>query len=165
MSIKHRVKDALYLWEDERYEGALLNILVAIAATARLRYPNRQEKDGIVFQRFLKESLSEDINSEDINVEFRGKKVSLEKIFYIWLRNMLIHEGVMPPDIKFIQVEDLDALIVWQPKPPNKVLKLSDNWFDKLVNIVVSAPENKKELDGFEYLKICKIENSNKILF
>ena len=49
MSIEHRIKDALYLWEDERYEGALLNVLVAVAATSRLRYPDRREKDGAVF--------------------------------------------------------------------------------------------------------------------
>jgi hypothetical protein len=40
MSIRARVEDALFLWDKGRLEGAFLNALIAVAATARRIYPD-----------------------------------------------------------------------------------------------------------------------------
>ena len=49
MSIYTHVEDAILLWKDGRLEGAFLNALVAVAATARRRYSghNREKGPGV----------------------------------------------------------------------------------------------------------------------
>ena len=69
VSIRARVEDAEFLWKHERYEGAFLSALSAVAATARLRYPDRKAtKDGDSFRQFLKSG-----RSGELGVEFRGE--------------------------------------------------------------------------------------------
>lgn len=64
MSIRDRVTDAIILWRSGRKDGALLSALVAVAATARRRYPvgtpsideptsRRGMGDRESFERFL----------------------------------------------------------------------------------------------------------------
>lgn len=66
MSIKARLDDAVVLYENGRKEGALLLILVAVAATSRKRYPeitpsrlytNQTMKDKEAFTLFLKDEM------------------------------------------------------------------------------------------------------------
>ena len=52
MSIPDRLADAELLLRHDRHEGALIMVLVAIAATARKRYPNKKF-DGDAFCTFL----------------------------------------------------------------------------------------------------------------
>ncbi len=134
----------MFLWKNGRFEGALLNALIAIAATARLRYPDRAKiSDKDSFEKFFGESRSDKTNVGKINVEFRGECRPIENIFYKWLRCELVHEGGMPADIEFIQSEDKDALMIRAGGAPEYKLKLSDSWFRHLVGIVIDAPENK----------------------
>lgn len=80
MSIKTRIEDASILLEMDRKEGALLAALVAVAATSRKRYPDRDAiLDGKAFETFVSEELSKYGPgwSEDtgIDILFRGKKI------------------------------------------------------------------------------------------
>jgi len=82
MSIYNRVEDAKSLWQNGRHEGAILSVLLAIAATARLRYPDRKAmKDGVAFTQFF-----ESANPGRMHVEFRKEMHSIEHIFYKWIR-------------------------------------------------------------------------------
>ena len=110
-----------------------------MAATARLRFPNRKNvTDKEAFEKFLHES-----NQVKTSVEFRGECRPIENIFYKWLRCELVHEGKSPPDIQFIPSEDPNALMIRAGGAPEYILKLSDNWFQHLAGIVIQSPENK----------------------
>jgi hypothetical protein len=138
MSIRRRVEDAQFLWDHGRKEGALLAALVAVAATARLRFPDRKTvKDGEAFERFF-----ESVRSVRLNVEFRGEIHTIEHVFYKWLRCELVHEGGIPVDVQFTPGPGLS---VRAGGSPAFVLQLSEAWFDHLVGAVRTAPENSRE--------------------
>lgn len=138
MSIRARVEDAEFLWQHERYEGAFLSALSAVAATSRLRYPDRKAtKDGDAFRKFLKGG-----KGGELGVEFRGDVHSIEHIFYKWLRCELVHEGGLPVDIQFMPDAPLGALSIRAGGKPEFILKLSHGWFHYLLSLVTNAPEN-----------------------
>ena len=139
MSIRARVEDAEFLWKHERYEGAFLSALSAVAATARLRYPDRKAtKDGDSFRQFLKSG-----RSGELGVEFRGEPHPIEHIFYKWLRCELVHEGGLPVDIQFMPDATPGALSIRAGGEPEFILKLSHGWFHYLLSLVANAPENR----------------------
>jgi hypothetical protein len=54
MSIRERLEDARILFAQGRRDGALLSVLIAVAATSRRRYPRTTTmRDGDAFIRFL----------------------------------------------------------------------------------------------------------------
>ncbi len=138
MSIRHRVEDALFLWENGRLEGAFLNILVAVAASSKLRFP--REKDKVSFEKFLEESTT-----VKLSVEFRGQRYPIEYILYKWFRCELLHEGQIPIDIQFMPDTEPNSATVRAGGAPEYTLKLSLGWFHHLLKIVISAPENRDE--------------------
>ncbi len=139
MSIRKRIDDAMFLWQNNHTEGAFLSALIAVAATARLRYPDRANiNDKESFEKFLGES-----SQAKIQVEFRGECRPIENIFYKWLRCELVHEGGIPTDIEFVPSENQNALMIRAGGAPEYKLKLSENWFHHLVSIVLEAPENQ----------------------
>jgi hypothetical protein len=144
MSIRDRIEDAKFLWQNGRHEGAFLSALLAVAATARLRYPDRKAvKDGEAFTQFFKNA-----RPGNLGVEFRGELHPIEHIFYKWLRCELVHEGGLPVDIKFMDNTAPNSLSFRAGGAPNFVLLLSYSWFEHLVAIVASAPENASIFSG-----------------
>lgn len=133
MSIRARVEDALFLYQNGRYEGAFLNILVAVAATSRKEYPNISgERER--FELFL--------NSRwrgVISVEYRSKCYPIPQIFYKWFRCELVHEGGLPVDIELL---DTDVMSLRAGGHPEYVLKISRGWFHWLVQSVIQASCN-----------------------
>jgi hypothetical protein len=139
MSIRGRLDDARFLWQHGRQEGALLSALTAVAATSRLRYPNRKAvKDGDAFKQFL-----ESAHSVRLTVEFRGEMHSIEHILYKWLRCELVHEGGIPVDVQFVEDKEPGVLSVRAGGKPEFVLKFSRGWFHHLLQSVEEAPENR----------------------
>lgn len=151
MSIRHRIEDALFLWENGRLEGAFLSVLVAVAASSKRRFP--KEKDRISFERFLEESVT-----VKLSVDFRGQLHTVEHILYKWLRCELLHEGQIPIDVQFMPDTELNSRTVRAGGFPEYVLKLSVGWFYYLLSIVINAPENKDEFKNF----ICQTKNNAK---
>jgi hypothetical protein len=136
MSIQARVEDAQFLWRSGRLEGAFLSAVSAVAATSRLRYPNRNAvRDGEAFRQFLASA-----HSVRIDVEFRGELHPIEQVFYKWLRCELMHEGALPLDIQFMP-EETTELSVRAGGSPEYVLKLSRGWFHHFLQAVLNAPE------------------------
>ncbi len=144
MSIRARIEDAMFLWNNGHKEGAFLSALVAVASTAKRISPDRMAiGDRDAFEQFLKSA-----HSVRLSVEYRGELHTIEHIFYKWLRCELIHEGGLPTDLEFMPDTKPGTLSVRAGGAPEFVLKLSEGWFHFLVNSVVSAPINSDQFDS-----------------
>jgi len=146
MSIKDRLEDADLLSRHGRKEGALVLVLVAVAATSRRRYPKKKVcRDGEAFKRFIRDEMATVTGGPDKNVAFPfdGKQnVPLEDILYTHLRCQLFHEGEMPGTIVFTQPKRhegrvCNVLHLTQP------LGFPEGWVDNLAKAVREAPENR----------------------
>ena len=131
-----RVDDALFLWNNGRHDSAFLMALIAVAATARLRYPKPKMNDREGFEQFLR-----DTRLRVGRVEFRGDGHPLEHIFYTFLRNNLVHEGALPVDIQFMTESDPQMMTIRAGGAPEYVLKIGHGWFHHMIGSVKQAPE------------------------
>ena len=139
MSVKDRIIDAQLLYANGRKEGALLSILVAVAATARKRYPVGSKADGDAFTSFLAEELPKVIRVKHFNVKFRNEMILLQVLLYKFIRCNLAHEAELPEDIKF---EESDGLSV---SVDDDCITFSDRLIDVLATVVSNAEENSNE--------------------
>lgn len=143
MSIKARIDDSRVLYATGRREGALLSLLVAVAATSRRRYPQRKSKttpagmtDREAFTKFMHDEMPAIARVQDLDVKFRGSMIRLEELFYEFVRCELAHEATLPHDVRF---ERTDRQYV---KVDDAFVELSDGWLDSIANAVQNAPEN-----------------------
>ncbi|PYP84385.1 MAG: hypothetical protein DMF61_20310 [Blastocatellia bacterium AA13] len=145
MSIRARIDDALFLWDNARLEGAFLSALAAVAGSSRRQFPDRKAvNDRDAFERFLTGA-----HSVRISVEYQGECHPVEHIFYKWLRCELVHRGAIPVDIQFMTDDDPGTMSVRAGGAPEYVLKISHGWFHHLINAVVNAPINANEFRDF----------------
>jgi hypothetical protein len=161
MSIRQRIEDAVILDSIGRKDGALLSVLIAVAATSRLRYPEgtksnlkhgNEMADGEAFQTFLFEE------SESIYGKGRFLKLSSPcpdpkkptapavnlshyTILYKCVRNELVHAAKLPCTIEFQRYNDGDLHTAYI-ETENKFV-FSDSWLSKLIRVVVFSVENK----------------------
>jgi len=114
-----RIEDAGVLADAGRFEGALLLLLVAVAATARKRYPRGtlsrkrpKEKmgDREAFTLFLKDEMWRLVREHTDIVYFRGRKRPIEDFLYEFLRCELIHDAGVPTDLQPLRADDLLTL-------------------------------------------------------
>lgn len=128
MAIQDRIEDAVLLWHEGRRESALLLACVAVAARARLEFP--EETDGFVaFEQQLRQGLS-----PRIRVEFRGELHSVEKLLYVWVRCELVHNAAIPLDL--VIDDDLgEGLVVRAGGAPDYLLRFSPGWFGFLTAV------------------------------
>ncbi len=133
--IRSRIDDAILLWDKGRQEGAFLSALIAVAATARRRYPKTKDREA--FEQFLKDS-----HTVRLSVEYRGECHPIEHVFYKWLRCQLVHEGGIPVDIQFMQDAQPGSMSVRAGGAPEHILKIGSGWFHHMIASVVQAPEN-----------------------
>jgi hypothetical protein len=134
LGIRNRIDDALLLWKNGREDGAFLSALIAVAATARLRYPKMKDRE--CFEQFLR-----DAHSVKLSVEYRGECHSIEHIFYKWLRCQLVHEGGLPLDIEFMRDDKPGSMSVRAGGAPEYILKIGHGWFDHMIGSVIQALE------------------------
>lgn len=147
IGIRNRIDDALFLWKNGRAEGALLLALIAVAATARLRYPIMKDRE--CFEQFLR-----DTHLPILRVEYRGECHPFEHIFYKWLRCQLVHEGGLPLDIQFIGEDEPNSMFVRAGGAPEYILKIGHGWFDHMIGSVILAPENSGHFRNDERSKV-----------
>ncbi|MGD0536798.1 MAG: hypothetical protein ABSC03_04035 [Verrucomicrobiota bacterium] len=139
--IDNRLGDALLLWKTGRREGAFLSALIAVAAAARRRYPTLKDREA--FEKFLA-----DCHTVRISVEYRGECHPVEHIFYKWLRCQLVHEGGLPPDIRFTKDSEPGSMSVRAGGAPEFILKIGTGWFSHMIASVQQAPENADQCRG-----------------
>lgn len=146
MSIRKRLEDAQFLFANERFDGALLSVLVGIAATSRKRRPV-PTKDRVAFESFLGEEMIVVTGGgvANYNVMFREEMMPLQKLLYKFVRNELAHEGKLPKDVKFVDGEPGRVSLEVQPE----AITLSKSWMEGLMKCVQFAPENGDEFPEF----------------
>ena len=108
VGVQARVEDAGMLADNGRYEGAMLLLLIAVAATSRKRYPRgmlskkypkKKMSDGEAFTTFLKDEMRRLVKEHDDFIVYDGEKKPVEEFLYKYLRNQLVHEGRTPIDL------------------------------------------------------------------
>jgi len=166
MSVKARIDDARVLWEAGRWEGAVIQVLIAVAATVRKRYP-KPISDKQAFCDFIRDELAKITNGPFINVSFYyagNPRVPIEEIIYRFIRCALIHEGHLPPNMTLTNPVPGDGKPVGIS--PNgtpydgklfNVLSLYDvlgfpiGWIWNLIRVVSEARENKTDFPEGTY--------------
>ncbi|EKA6056037.1 hypothetical protein OLZ71_003316 [Vibrio parahaemolyticus] len=177
MSIKQQIDDAIFLAENQRYLGALTNLLLAVAASSRKVFPWKEAKsikkpkedmrDNEAFKLFLGGRLRKlvsgdfggpDIGTSGINVNFNGKLIDLETILYEYYRCGLVHNGELPDDIEFNPPSQNKSVVFSEfgasvsVTKTNKIV-LEHEWIDLLVKVVTGARCNG-ELFGVEHFDL-----------
>lgn len=136
MGIVERVEDAELLWSAGRMEGALLQALVAVDATARRKFPS-EPSGRRRFERVLREA-----RLWRLSVEFRGKQVPVEELLYRWVRCELVHDGELPVDLVVLDNFEPHDLAVRAGGKPEYQVRLSPGWFHHLIDVVKADPIN-----------------------
>lgn len=147
MSIKERIKDADILFKLGRKEGALLSVLVAVAATSRKRYPETEiPRDGPAFKKFVSEEMSKYAPGwkEDtkVQINFRGRPLFMPHELYKFVRCELAHQAELPEFVSFKDEQGFNITVL-----NNKQLIISHTIFHYLRKIVIEAPENTDLFD------------------
>ncbi len=166
MSVRERIYDAKVLWEAGRLEGAVIQVLIAVAATVRKRCPLPM-KDREAYKRFILEELEKITYGPKYNVGFffRGEHgIPIEEIIYHIIRCPLVHEGQLPIDIVFTQPEPGDGMPfgiapggvpydgkIFNHLVLNDTLGFPVGWIWNLIRVVAEAPENKKDFPDETY--------------
>ncbi len=149
MSIATRLEDAKLLYDNGRYEGALLSVLVAAAGTSRCRFPRNAAEsrrnpgqsmgDGEAFETFMGEELQ---RAGGGAVYFRGQCNQAERVFYKWLRCSLAHEAQLPDFIEF-RAGNSNAEVVLERIPgPPELLGVTHPVVLLIGHMVATAAEN-----------------------
>ncbi|HVS38016.1 MAG TPA: hypothetical protein VMS17_20820 [Gemmataceae bacterium] len=165
MSIRQRLEDTVILDGIGRKDGALLSVLVAVAATSRLRYPagtksswkpGKEMGDSEAFQTFLGEE-SESVYGKGLRLKLSAPcpdpedpsappmMLSHPAIMYKYVRCELVHAAKLPHTIEFQRSSD-GALCASYVAAENKFV-FSDNWVSRLIRVVVLARENDGQFE------------------
>jgi len=151
LRIQARVEDAGVLADAGRLEGALLMLLVAVAATSRKRYPRRTPSkgnaskemgDAEAFKTFLCDEMWGLMKGAEEVVEFRGASMRIEDFLYKFLRNELAHEGGLAVDLQPIQNDAVLSIL----NPDGSGVSFTRLLLARLNDVVWRAPENSYEM-------------------
>jgi len=166
VGVQARVEDAGVLGDNGRHEGALLMLLIAVAATSRKRYPRgtpsknnpaKQMGDREAFTTFLRDEIWRLVREHDDFVVFRGEKRPIEDFLYEFLRCELVHDGGIPLDL--YPVHDGSVLSVIYPDGSG--ISFTGLLLARLNDVVGRAPENSYEAvrPQMEAVKTRRIHN------
>lgn len=178
MSIREQVEDAIFLAQNQRYKGALTNLMLAVAASSRktfpdgtksLEEPSEKMGDREAFTLFLGGRIRKilfgdfggpETGNSGISVNFKGKQYDMAYILYKFYRCGLVHEGELPEDIEFQppQTSENNGLSVSNSGLSVSIssgdkMVLDYGWIDLLVNCIVNARCNGDEF-GISYYEL-----------
>ena len=141
MTVEQRIIDASILWKAGRKEGAYLSILVAVAATARKRYP-RPIGDREAFTSFIRDELKTINGGIGLGLPMTsGKAMMLEDMLYEHFRCMLVHEAELS---KQVVLSPRNEIVIGSPDDTTKPSSFPEGWVLNLQKAVMSAPENAR---------------------
>ena len=161
IGVQARVEDAGVLADNGRYEGAMLLLLVAVAATSRKRYPRsapskknprKAMSDREAFTTFLRDEMWRLVKDQTDFVVYRGEQQPIEEFLYEYLRCQLVHEGRTPADL--LPMRDNDILTI--DCGDGSVIGVSRLLLTRLNDVVWHAPENSYEATKPELDEIKK---------
>lgn len=144
MGIKNRIQKAEQDLISKDYENALIQVLMAVGATSRKRYPNLN--DNKAFTKYLKDDFSRKIQPNMsitggyIKIHYNGEMVDIETLIYKSLRCYLFHESEIGPKIVFTE-PDSGFSISYN----GENLVLGWGIIEILMRIVIESPENIDE--------------------
>lgn len=104
MAIKNRIKEAIDKLNQDDYENALIQVNIAIDATAKKEYP--KEKTSHRCKKFLRENQAfitrVGLGLLEIHgdIKFGKEGKTLEEVLYNIIRCTLLHEGEMSEKIE-----------------------------------------------------------------
>lgn len=146
MSVRARIDDARVLSQAGRFEGAFLELLVAVAATSRRRFPKAGDREA--FEKFFASRFAEVSPFTlpgGISVNYQGQRIKIETVFYRVMRCKLVHEAGLPGDVDIV-AEGVPGQVSVQAGSPFRV---GMGWLNVLAAMVATAPENAGEFpDG-----------------
>lgn len=170
MSVRERVDDAVVLWKNGRKYGAMLCLLVAVAATARKRYPEPPKgvkgvdqeaekqkverrpiageyvkQDKVAFETFVLDEIENGTltgGQMKYNVAFwfRGELTPYQTILYKYLRCPLVHEADVD-GFRLTPTENVDGKQRFRIEMTNP-FGLPEQWVWLLADAVAKASEN-----------------------
>lgn len=148
VSIRSRLDDAFLLYQQGRRDGALLSVLVGVAATSRRRYPRPQHKDSKAFAQFVADETpvitGGGVKNFAVRVpggetaEFPDGSMPLGVCFYRFVRCNLAHEATLPSNVEFVATGSTAIRL----EITDDRIRLSDSFMDGLSKAVIYAPEN-----------------------
>lgn len=150
IGIAGRLREAQLLFSNDLKEGALTQLLIAVAGSARKRYPRDKYTDRKSFTAFLKDEMS---NGRFwgpklcllVKMPCGGKSLWLEEILYEVLRCNLLHEAMLPATVK--REEGVQNKFVLEIDK-NGVFVFGDTLLECLFRVVHNAMENTSEFAG-----------------
>lgn len=146
MSIRERLDDAKFLYANDRRGGALLSVLIAVAASSRRRYPKPQFRDRQAFVQWMADEMVVITGVQNFNVRVPGadsakwpdETMPLGGCFYEFVRCNLAHEASLPANVEFFAAEHGSTVVDINEDR----IRLSDSWMDGLSRAVTFAVEN-----------------------
>jgi hypothetical protein len=158
MSIRARIDDGRALLAMKRPQGALLLFLVAVAATARKRFPKKttpstrkpgsKMDDREAFETFFVSGMNDvspfkSTTGKGFAVPVGPDHVRVETVFYKFMRCNLVHEGELPPSVHFVEETRPNTVSFAAVSP----LRIGHGWLNWLFLMVARAPENAPDFD------------------
>ncbi len=148
MSVRERLEDAILLWEHGRKEGAWIQVLIAAAATSRMRLP-KPVPDKEAFTTFIKQVSPTIVTGSgqpcEKGITFMIGEVALEDVIYKHLRCNLVHEADIADKVTLHESRVVDGKLFGQfggHCTKDSPLTIPDFWVLNLGKAVADAPEN-----------------------
>ncbi|MDT3230881.1 hypothetical protein [Pseudomonas sp. rhizo25] len=168
MHIKQQIDDAIFLFENKRYQGCLSLVMLAIGASSKKVFPYPPHRDNYAFEQFLGSRiasvlwghrLGDGVGNSRVMFTFRGEDHLIEHILYKYYRCALVHEGELPNDVIF-------SPSVGMPESPGSQgvlvasgsnMVLDYNWLEVLIRCVTHAECNGDEF-GIEHFRDVPVD-------
>lgn len=170
MHIKQQIDDAIFLYQNRRYQGCLSVLMLAIGASSKKVFPG-DRNDGRAFKNFLGSRiasvlwgrrLGDGVGTSGVMVNFREKTHLIEHVLYKYYRCALIHEGELPADVVFapevgMPNSDDNGSFTIRSGPD---IVLDYGWLELLIKCVTNAECNGSEF-GIKHLRELPVEGRN----
>ena len=153
MSVADTIEEARICSAAGRKEGALRCLLIAVAASAKKRYPHPRYGDRKGFEAFLRDEMFAGNFfgprlCVGVSIVWNGKATPLETILYE-LRCSLVHEASMHKFVKYDPSQDPTTFVL---RIDNKgILVFQDSLLDNLEKYVHNVSGNALELNPMPF--------------